>query len=252
MDDLLLQRYSRHILLDEIGIDGQRALNAACVLIVGGGGLGCPAAQYCVAAGIGKIIIADDDCVDLTNLQRQILHPTAALGTKKAHSAKNTLTALNPHCQVVAETRRIDADNACEVVAAADAVLDCSDNYETRHVINRACVRMKTPLIFGAASGFDGQTALFDARDAQSPCYSCLFAESGKATETPCALMGVFSPLTGIIGCWQAATVIKLIAAPTLAVAGNLWLIEARHMKIREIKVPRDRQCEVCGNVAAN
>ncbi len=248
MDDSLLQRYSRHILLDDIGIEGQQRLNNARALVVGAGGLGCPAALYLAAAGFGDIVIYDNDEVDLTNLQRQILHQTSAIGEPKVDSAKNTLSALNPHCKVSAHRFRFEeVKDAAAAAKECDVVLDCSDNYATRHLLNRACVQTLTPLVFGAASGFDGQSAVFDSRKSESPCYNCLFCESGEATETPCALMGVFAPLTGVVGCLQAAAAIKLVAAPHLSTPGRLLLIAARDMQIREVKVPRDPQCAVCG-----
>ena len=247
MDDLLLQRYSRHILLDEIGVEGQQRLHDAKIAVIGAGGLGCPAALYLAAAGAGEIVIYDDDEVDLTNLQRQILHFTDRIGDAKADSAQQTLKAVNPHCRVTVVRERITEANAAGAVSGCSAVLDCSDNYPSRHAINRACVRAQTPLVFGAAAGFDGQTAVFDSRHAKSPCYNCLFDESGEAPETPCALFGVFAPLTGIVGCMQAAAALKLIAAPELSEFGKLILIEARKMNIREVRVPRDSKCGVCG-----
>ena len=247
MDDSLLQRYSRHILLDDIGVEGQERLRAAKIVIAGAGGLGCPAALYLAAAGVGEIVIYDDDEVDLTNLQRQILHCTDDIGKAKVASAARKLAAINANCRVSPVRARLDAANAAAEVADCAAVLDCSDNYPSRHAINRACVSAKTPLVFGAAAGFDGQMAVFDSRDSESPCYHCLFDENGDAPETPCALFGVFAPLVGIVGCMQAAAAIKIIAAPHLAATGKLLLIEARKMEIREVRVPRDSQCTVCG-----
>ncbi len=247
MDDSLLQRYSRHILLDDIGVCGQERINAAKIAVAGAGGLGCPAALYLAAAGVGEIVIYDDDDVDLTNLQRQILHTTSRVGAAKTDSARRTLAAINPHSKITAKRARLDAENAAAAVAGCDAVLDCSDNYPSRHAINRACVRAKTPLVFGAAAGFDGQTAVFDSRAPASPCYHCLFCEGDDAPETPCALFGVFAPLAGIVGCMQAAAALKLLAAPHLSKPGRLLLIEARKMEIREVRVPRDPECPVCG-----
>ena len=249
MEDILLQRYSRHILLDDIGMEGQQRLNNSRALIVGAGGLGSPAAIYLSASGFGVIEIYDDDEVDLTNLQRQILHDTSSIGETKVGSAKSTLTSLNPNCEIEPHRFRFEnVEDAAKAVERCDVVLDCSDNYATRHIMNRACVETKTPLVFGAASGFDGQSMLFDSRDMESPCYNCLFSEEGEAPETPCSLMGVFAPLTGVVGCLQAASAIKLIATPHLSSPGRLLLIEAKEMRIREVRVPRDPKCKVCGS----
>ena len=246
MDDSLLQRYSRHILLDEIGVDGQERINDAKIVIAGAGGLGCPAALYLAAAGVGEIVLCDDDNVDLTNLQRQILHSTSAVGSPKTESAKQSLAAINPHSKITTHQIRLDENNAAEIVSDCDVAVDCSDNYPSRHAINRACVRAKTPLVFGAAAGFDGQYAVFDSRDANSPCYNCLFAEDGEAAETPCALFGVFAPLAGVVGCLQAAAALKLVAAPQLSFPGKLLLIDARAPDIREVRIPRDPECPIC------
>lgn len=242
MDDLLLQRYSRHILLDEIGVDGQNRIRAAKALIVGAGGLGCPAALYLAAAGVGEIVIYDDDETDLTNLQRQILYADKNIGMPKADSAKTALEIVNPNCKITAKRKRFSAGDS----AAFDAALDCSDNYETRHLLNRACAQQKTPLIFGAASGFHGQTAVFDFRRTDSPCYQCLFSESDEAPAEPCALFGVFAPLAGIVGCLQAAAALKIIAMPEHRADGKLLLIEAKTMEFREIILARDPACPVC------
>ena len=249
LNDSQLRRYSRHILLDDIGVEGQRRLAKSHALAVGAGGLGCPAALYLAAAGVGRITICDADEVDLTNLQRQILHGTSRVGDAKVDSAKAALAEVNPESEVVAKRLRVVPDNAAELVADADVVLDCSDNYATRHLLNRACVAAKTPLVFGAAIGMSGQAAVFDSRRDDSPCYNCLFSEDDAAPETPCALMGVFAPLTGIVGCIQAAEALKILAAPDLqTLAGRLLLLDARGTRLREIKVPRDPQCKVCGN----
>lgn len=247
MNDSQLERYSRHILLEELGVEGQERLLSAHALVVGAGGLGCPAALYLAAAGVG-LTICDDDAADLTNLQRQILHTTARIGTAKVDSARTALAALNPEAPARALRTRVDAGNAAGLVEAADVVLDCSDNFATRHILNRACVAARTPLVFGAATRMDGQAAVFDSRREDSPCYNCLFAEADDAPETPCALLGVFAPLTGIIGCVQAAEALKLLANPELpGLTGRLLLTDARGMRMREIVVPRDPQCVVCG-----
>lgn len=251
MDDSLLQRYSRHILLDDIGLEGQQRLAETRVLVVGAGGLGCPASLYLASAGVGEIDVYDADEVDLTNLQRQILHFTDRVGDLKSESARRTLSAINPHCRVNAFAENISDRNVDAAVTAADIVVDCCDSYGTRHLVNRACVRIKKPLVFGAAAGFDGQTAVFDPRDPASPCYNCLFSEADEAPETRCALMGVFAPLTGVIGSLQAAAALKLAAMPAHVAAGKLIIIEARAMSMREVKVPRDPACAVCGTDGA-
>ena len=242
MDDLLLQRYSRHILLDGIGVEGQNRICAARAAVVGAGGLGCPAALYLAAAGVGEITVYDDDRADLTNLQRQILYADKNIGMQKAAAAKTALESANPNCKITAKNERFCAASS----AAFNVVLDCSDNYETRHIINRACARQKTPLVFGAASGFHGQTAVFDFRRAGSPCYQCLFSEKDEAPETPCALFGVFAPLAGIVGCLQAAAALKIIAMPENNAAGKLLLIEAETMEFREVRLAQDPACPVC------
>ncbi|OYW28809.1 MAG: molybdopterin biosynthesis protein MoeB, partial [Methyloversatilis sp. 12-65-5] len=212
MNDEQLLRYSRHILLDPIGIEGQDRLLASRALIVGAGGLGCPAALYMAAAGVGTLVIVDDDEVDLTNLQRQVLHRQQSVGRAKVESARETLHDINPGIEVIALKTRLAGDALREQVEAADVVLDCSDNFATRHAINRACVAARTPLVSGAAIRFDGQVSVFDSRSADAPCYHCLFPEGGDADEVRCAVMGVFAPLTGIIGTMQAAEALKLLA----------------------------------------
>ena len=247
MDDSLLNRYSRHIMLDDIGFGGQEALTKAQVLVVGAGGLGSPAAMYLAAAGVGTLTICDDDIVDLTNLQRQILHNTSDIGTAKTESAHQRLTRLNPHCRVRPLQTRVNADNADEIIAAADIVVDGSDNYATRHLINRTCFRHGKPLVFGAAIAFDGQAAVFDPRRADSPCYNCLFSEKDNAPDVRCALLGVLAPLVGVIGSIQAMEAIRLIAMPkSTGLVGRLLLLDARDMRWRDIGVPRDPACDVC------
>ena len=249
MNDAQLERYSRHIMLDDIGVEGQRRLMSARALVVGAGGLGCPAALYLAAAGVGRLTICDADTADLTNLQRQILHTTARIGAAKVDSAKTALAELNPEAEVCARRLRVDAENAAALAAEADVVLDCSDNYATRHLLNRACVAARTPLVFGAAAGMDGQAAVFDSRRADSPCYNCLFSEDDEAPDIRCALLGVLAPLTGIVGCVQAAEAIKILAGGDASggLVGRLLLIDARGMRIREVKVLRDEACKVCG-----
>ena len=248
MDDPQLLRYSRHILLDDIGIEGQERLRAAHALVVGAGGLGSPAALYLAASGIGRLTLVDDDTVDLTNLQRQILHGTPDLGLAKVVSGVRALQRLNPDVVVDPVHERVADDRLAALVAAADVVLDCSDNFETRHAINRACVAGGVPLVSGAAIRFDAQIASFDLRDDDAPCYACLFPESDEVEDVACSTMGVFAPLTGIVGALQAAEAAKLvIGLPSLS--GRLLLLDARTMAWQEIRLTRDPGCAVCAPV---
>ena len=251
MNDQQLLRYSRHILLDDIGIDGQQRLLDAHALVIGAGGLGSPVALYLASAGIGTITLVDDDDVDLTNLQRQIMHTTERVGQPKALSGKTALAAINPDVEVIALIERADGARLAELVAAATVVLDCTDNFTTRHAINRACVAAKVPLVSGAAIRFDGQVSVFDARDAASPCYACLFPPDGQFDEINCATMGVFAPLVGIIGAMQAAEALKLVAGIGVSLAGRLLLFDGRHAEWTSIGVARDAACAVCGTHAA-
>ncbi len=245
-DDQLL-RYSRHVLLPEIGLDGQERLGNARALVIGAGGLGSPAAYYLASAGIGTLILADGDTVDLTNLQRQILHRTESIGQAKALSGQYTLRGINPECQVVALTERLEGERLEQEIARVDVVLDCSDNFATRHAANRACVAARKPLVSGAAIRFDGQVAVFDSRQKNAPCYNCLFPEDDDVEEVRCAVMGVFAPLTGIIGSVQAAEALKLLIGCGNSLAGRLLLLDGLAMEWRSIKVPRDPGCTVCG-----
>lgn len=250
MNDAALLRYSRHILLPQIGIEGQEKLLGARALVLGAGGLGSPAALYLASAGIGTLVLADGDTVDLTNLQRQILHRTAAIGQPKVVSGVATLGAINPECRVIPLQERLAGARLLAEVAAADVVLDCSDNFATRHAVNRACVQHGKPLVSGAAIRFDGQVAVFDARRADAPCYHCLFPEAEDVEEVRCAVMGVFAPLTGIIGAVQAAEALKLIIGCGESLAGRLLLLDGLAMEWRSIGVPRDPACTVCANRA--
>ena len=247
MDDQQLLRYSRHILLPELGVDAQQRFAAARVLIVGAGGLGCPAAQFLAAAGVGHLTLCDPDRVDLTNLQRQTLFATADIGTPKAEAAAARLAAINPEVAISARVTRLEGEALAQEVAAADVVLDCSDNFATRHAVNRASVAAGKPLVSGAAIRFDGQVAVFDPRIAGTPCYHCLFGEGEAIEETRCATMGVFAPLTGIIGATQAAEALKLLARVGTSLAGRLLLFDALAMEWREVRIPRDPSCPVCG-----
>jgi molybdopterin-synthase adenylyltransferase len=246
MNDQQLLRYSRHILLDEIGIEAQERLLASTVLVVGAGGLGSPAAMYLASAGVGRILLADGDTVDLTNLQRQILHRSDRVGMDKAKSGLLTIGQLNPDVTVVPLTQRLDGDALSEAVSQATVVLDCSDNFATRHAVNRACFALGVPLVSGAAIRFDGQLAVFDPRSDESPCYHCLFPEGQDVDEVRCATMGVFAPLTGIIGTMQAAEALKLAGGFARPMTGRLLLLDARSMGIDTIRVPRDPGCPVC------
>jgi adenylyltransferase/sulfurtransferase len=246
MDDSQLLRYSRHILLDELGPDAQAAFAASHALVVGVGGLGAPVAQFLTAAGVGTITLCDADRVDLTNLQRQILYATADIGHPKVEAAAKRLAAINPDVTLALVHARVGAPELARLTDAADVVVDCCDNFETRHAVNRACVGARTPLVSGAAIRFDGQVAVFDTRDAASPCYHCLFGEGDALEETRCATMGVFAPLVGIVGATQAAEALKLIAGAGESLAGRLLLIDALTMQWRELRVPRDPDCPVC------
>ena len=246
MDDQQLLRYSRHILLPQIGVEGQERLLAARALVIGAGGLGSPAAYYLASAGIGTLVLADGDTVDLTNLQRQILHHTGSIGQAKAESGRDTLGRINAECRVLPLLERLSGARLEEEVAAADVVLDCSDNFGTRHAVNRACVKFGKPLVSGAAIRFDGQVAVFDSRRADAPCYHCLFPESEDVEEVRCAVMGVFAPLTGIIGTVQAAEALKLVIGCGESLAGRLLLLDGLGMEWRQIAVPRDPACSVC------
>jgi adenylyltransferase/sulfurtransferase len=246
MNDHQLLRYSRHILLPEVGIEGQEKLLAAHALVIGAGGLGSPACMYLASGGVGRITLADGDSVDLTNLQRQILHTTAAVGRAKAFSGKDTLAEINPEVEVNAIPERLEGAGLDRLVASADVVLDCSDNFATRHAVNRACVRHAKPLVSGAAIRFDGQVSVFDLRSAEAPCYNCLFPEETEAEETRCAVMGVFAPLTGIIGTTQAAEALKLLAGVGESLSGRLLLLDGLAMEWRSIRLSKDPACMVC------
>ncbi len=246
MDDAQLLRYSRHLLLDEFGPDAQARFSAGHALIVGMGGLGTPAAQFLAAAGVGTITICDADEVDLTNLQRQLLYATADIGMRKVDAAAARLAAVNPDVRIETIPARVGASELAGLVAAADVVLDCCDNFATRHAVNAASVQARKPLVSGAALRFDGQLAVFDPRDPASPCYHCLFGDGQEVEETRCATMGVFAPLVGIVGATQAAEALKLLAGVGRSLAGRLLLLDALAMQWREVRVPRDPDCPVC------
>jgi molybdopterin-synthase adenylyltransferase len=245
-DDALL-RYSRHILLPELGVEAQAAFVNAHALIIGAGGLGSPVALYLAAAGVGTITICDHDDVDLTNLQRQIAHDMRGVGTPKVESAKNRIGEMNPLVKVRAIQKKVMGDELDALVREADIVLDCCDNFATRHAINRACVAHKKPLVSGAGIRFDGQVCVYDPREEKSPCYHCLFPEGDAPEEVRCAVMGVFAPVTGIVGTIQAAEALKVIANVGDALVGRLLTIDVLSMEFQEIRIPRDMGCAVCG-----
>jgi molybdopterin-synthase adenylyltransferase len=244
-DDQLL-RYSRHILLEEIGVEGQERLLAADALVIGAGGLGSPVALYLGTAGVGHITLVDHDTVDLTNLQRQLAHTLARVGQPKAESARQAIAAINPEPKVQAIAVRADGALLDSLVPRCDVVIDCCDNFSTRHAINAACVRHRKPLVSGAAIRFDGQVSVYDMRDAQSPCYACLFAPDDEFEETRCATMGVFAPLVGIIGAMQAAEALKILSGTGTPLTGRLQMLDARGMEWHEVRVPRNPACPVC------
>jgi len=248
MDDLHLLRYARHILLDELGIEGQERLLSSRALIVGAGGLGSPAAYYLASAGVGHITLADDDEVELSNLQRQILHTTARLGWPKAESGRHALLDLNPDVQVRARVQRLLDAELDDAVASADIVLDCCDNFATRHAVNRACVKHRKPLVSGAAIRFAGQISVFDLRRDDAPCYHCLFPEADDVEELRCATTGVLGPLVGIIGSMQAAEAIKLLAQMGEPLVGRLLCLDALTMQWNEVRFRRDPGCLVCSH----
>ena len=246
MNDEQLLRYSRHILLDEIGIEVQERLLGATALVIGAGGLGSPAALYLASAGIGRILLADGDTVDLTNLQRQILHRQESVGQFKAASGRGALLALNPGIEVLAITERLSDETLDAWVAQSTVVLDCCDNFQTRHAVNAACVRHRVPLVSGAAIRFDGQLSVFDSRRADSPCYACLFPPDDAPEEIACATMGVFAPLTGIVGTMQAAEALKVAGGFGEPMVGRLMMLDARDLRISEVRLRRDPACPVC------
>lgn len=250
MNDEQLLRYSRHILLDEVGIEGQQAIIDARVLIIGAGGLGSPAAMYLAASGVGHITLVDHDSVDLTNLQRQIAHTTASVGTSKVLSARQTMLGINPEIQVHCLEQHADAATLDELVSQATVVLDCCDNYRTRQNVNAACVKHRVPLVAGAIIRFDGQITVFDPRNETSPCYACLFSPDENFEEVQCSTMGVFAPLVGVIGSMQAAEALKLITGIGESLAGKLLMLDGKHMEWSRMRTSRNPECAICrGNM---
>lgn len=246
MDDSQLLRYSRHILLPEIGIEGQQTLLDAHALVIGAGGLGSPAAMFLAAAGVGTITLCDDDRVDLTNLQRQLAHRTNSVGMSKVESARQALQGINPEIRIITVQERADEARLVQLAADADVVLDCSDNFPTRYALNRVCLALGRPLVSGAATRFDGQVSVFDFRHKNAPCYNCLYPEDSEAEETRCAVMGVFAPLVGIIGSLQAAEALKVLTGAGTPLAGRLLTLDVLHMQPRVMKLVRDPHCAAC------
>lgn len=246
MNDDQLLRYSRHILLDEIGIDGQQRLLDANVLIIGLGGLGSPVALYLAASGVGRLTLCDHDTVDFSNLQRQVIHRTHSVGQPKVVSARNTLLEINSEIEYIALQQRVDEAQLLNLVAQSDVVVDCSDNFDTRYAVNRACFAQRKPLVSGAAIQFQGQVAVFDFRRDDAPCYNCLFSEESVSAELRCATTGVFAPLVGIIGSLQAAEALKLLMGIEAGLHGNLLALNALDMQTIRSRFRRDPNCPVC------
>ena len=247
MNDDQLLRYSRHILLDEVGIEGQQRLVDSHVLVVGAGGLGSPVAMYLAASGVGHITIADHDAVDLTNLQRQIAHTTARVGYPKVESASQAMLALNPEVRVTALAHKLDAVQLNALAPTVQVVVDCCDNFETRQAVNAACVKHKVPLVSGAAIRMDGQLAVYDTRDDKSPCYACIFPPDHAPEEVLCSTMGVLAPLVGVIGTMQAMETVKLITGMGSRLTGRLQMLDGRGMEWHEVRLQRNAACPVCG-----
>ncbi|UTW11482.1 HesA/MoeB/ThiF family protein [Marinobacterium rhizophilum] len=248
LTDEQLLRYSRQIMLPEVEIGGQEAWLGSRVLIIGLGGLGSPVAMYLAAAGVGELVLVDDDEVDLSNLQRQIVHSTPRLGRPKVESARETLAALNPDIRIETLCERLSEQRLDELVAGVDLVLDCCDNFGTRFAVNRACVRHRRPLVSGAAIRMEGQVAVFDSRQPGAPCYQCLYRD-GEEENLTCSESGVLAPLVGIIGSVQAMEALKVLAAIGQPLVGRLQLLDARSMEWRTLKLKQDPSCPVCGQV---
>ncbi len=246
MNDNQLLRYSRHILLPQIAYEGQEVLTKSRALIVGAGGLGSPVALYIAAGGVGEITICDFDDVDLTNLQRQIIHNTQAVGMNKALSAQKTIYEINPEVHVKTIQERSTEASLSDLISEADVVLDCSDNFATRYALNRLCFKLKKPLVSGAAIGFEGQITVFDFRHENSPCYHCLFPDDGSDPALRCSENGVFAPLVGMIGTTQAAEAMKLLLGIGQSLEGRLLLLDSLAMEWRTIKLSKDSKCSVC------
>lgn len=246
MDKQELARYSRHIQLAQIGVSGQERLLAARALVIGLGGLGSPAAMYLAASGVGHLVLSDYDQVELSNLQRQVIHTTADVGRLKAESARDAIARLNPGVRVTAKDWALDGEELMQEVATADVVLDCTDNFQSRFQLNAACHAQGKPLVSGAAVRMEGQVSVFLPGHGDSPCYRCLYSDEGDEGE-PCALVGVFAPLLGVIGSVQAAEAIKLLLGAGETLAGRLLFVDALAMEWHTLRLRRDPHCPVCG-----
>jgi molybdopterin-synthase adenylyltransferase len=249
MNDEQLLRYSRHVLLEDIDVGGQERLLAAHALVIGAGGLGSAAAPYLAAAGLGHITLVDHDDVDLTNLQRQIMHPEANIGKSKVESGKHFLQRLNPTIKVATIQAKANVSLLDELLPSVDIVLDCTDNFATRQMINRLCVEHQIPLVSGSALRFDGQVSVFDPRNETSPCYACIFSPDETFEEVSCASMGIFSPLVGIIGSIQAAQALQVLIQFGEPLVGRMLLWNARTTQVDQIGITRNPDCAVCGQV---
>ena len=248
MDDTQLLRYSRHILLNELGFDGQEKLLGSHALVIGAGGLGSPVALYLGSAGVGRITVVDHDEVDATNLQRQIAHTLDRVGQFKAESVRTAIAQINPDVTVHAVTQRADQALLNKLVPLADVVIDCCDNFETRQAVNLACVTHRKPLVSGAAIRMDGQVSVFDSTQADAPCYACIFPPEQLPEETRCATMGVFAPLVGIIGTVQAAEALKILSGMGSHMAGRLLMLDGRELAWTDIRMQRNPDCPVCAS----
>jgi len=246
LNDAQLLRYSRHILLEELGIEGQEKLLASHALVIGAGGLGSPVALYLGSAGVGRITVVDHDAVDETNLQRQIAHNLARVGRPKAESVREAIAAINPDVEVTPLVQRADDALLDTLVPTADVVLDCTDHFAIRHTLNRACVKHAKPLVSGAAIRMDGQISVYDTRDPDRPCYACVFPEDAGLEETRCATLGVFAPLVGIVGSMQAAEALKLLTGLGSRLSGQLLMLNGNDMAFHQIALPRNPHCSVC------
>jgi len=248
LDNDQIRRYSRHLILPEVGLAGQKKICRSSVLCIGAGGLGSPIAMYLAAAGVGRIGIVDFDTVDFSNLQRQIIHGTEDVGRPKAESARDTIKSINPTCEVVIHNTRLSSENAMEIIAKYDIVVDGTDNFPTRYLTNDACVLLKKPNVYGSIFRFDGQASVF-APHLGGPCYRCLYPEPPPPGMVPsCAEGGVLGVLPGIIGCIQGAEILKLVIGKGTSLVGRLLLFDALDMKFRELKLRRDPECPVCGD----
>ena len=247
MNDEQLLRYSRHLLLDEIDVAGQEKLLHSHVLVIGAGGLGSAAAPYLASAGVGHITLMDHDEVELTNLQRQIMHTESSIGKSKVASGKEFLQRLNSSIQIETIQAKATASLLDEILPSVDVVLDCTDNFSTRHLINAACVKHQIPLVSGSALKFDGQVSVFDSRHSGSPCYACIFSPDEAFEEVSCSSMGIFSPLVGIIGAMQAAQALQVLIGFGESLVGRMLLWNGRTTQIDEIRISRNADCSVCG-----